>query len=66
MSTSIAASAVANQQAQTQLAVAAKIAQFNAASERSVVDLVNAAQANLEAVTSSAGPGKGAVLDISV
>ncbi|MBO6550067.1 MAG: hypothetical protein JJ964_10655 [Rhizobiales bacterium] len=66
MSTSIAASAVANQQAQTQLAVAAKIAKFNAASERSVVDLVNAAQANLEAVTSSAGPGKGAVLDISV
>jgi hypothetical protein len=66
MSASIAASAVASQQSQTQLAVAAKIAKFNASAERSVVDLVNAAQENLQAVTSSAGPGKGAVLDISV
>ena len=66
MSGSLAVTAAVIQQAQTQLVVAAKIAKFNAASERSVVDLVNAAQANLEAVTSSAGPGKGGQIDISV
>lgn len=66
MSASIAASVVASSQAQTQLAVAAKIAKMNASAEQSVVDLVTAAQQNIEAITSSTGPGQGALLDVSV
>lgn len=66
MSASIASAAAASSQAQVQVAIAAKIAKFNAASERSVVDLLNAAQQNIEAVTSAAPAGTGQLLDISV
>lgn len=66
MSGSIAAAAVASQQAQVQTAIAAKIAKFNAGAERSVADLLEAAQQNLETVVSATGAGVGGNLDISV
>lgn len=62
----IAAASVAAQQAQVQLALAAKFAKSNAASEQSVVQLIEAANANLEQISQSGTPqGLGALLDIS-
>lgn len=65
MSASLAAAAAASSQAQVQMAVAAKIAKMNANAERSVVDLLSAAQQNLEKVVSATAPGVGGTLDIS-
>ena len=65
MSASLAAAAAASSQAQVQMAVAAKIAKMNANAERSVVDLLSAAQQNLEKVVSAIAPGVGGTLDIS-
>lgn len=65
MSASLAAAAAASSQAQVQMAVAAKIAKMNANAERSVVDLLSAAQQNLEKVVSATAPGVGVTLDIS-
>ena len=66
MSQSLAAISAATSQAQVQMAVAAKIAKMNANAERSVATLVEAAQQNLNAITSTPPPGSGGVLDISV
>jgi len=66
MSASLASAAAASTQAQVQMAVAAKIAKMNAGAERSVVDLIESAQQNIQTVASSAGPGVGGVVDISV
>ena len=62
----IAAAAVAANQAQLQMALAAKIAKMNAQNAQSVVQLIESANANLQQVVKSApGPGVGASLDIS-
>ena len=61
----IAASFVAAQAAQTQMALAAKMMKMNAESAQAVVKLIDASQANIERLVSSA-PGLGANLDISV
>lgn len=66
MSASLAAAAAASSQAQVQMAVAAKIAKMNAGAERSVVDLLTAAQQNIESIVSAAPAGTGNLLDISV
>lgn len=67
MSTSgIAVAAVAANRAQVQLAVAARLAKSNAASERSVVALIEAANENLRNIASSAASGLGGNIDISV
>jgi len=66
MSTSLAAVNAASSQAQVQMAVAAKIAKMNAGAERSVVQLLEASQQNLQAAVSSTGPGVGGLVDISV
>lgn len=63
----IALAAAAANQAQVQMALAAKLAKMNASSEQSVVQLIEAANANLQQVTKAALPsGLGASLDISV
>lgn len=63
---SIAAAAVTANQAQVQMAVAAKIAKMNAESAQSVVALLEAASANIEQLTKAALPeGVGASVDIS-
>lgn len=63
----IALAAVAAKQAQTQMALAAKLAKMNAGNQRSVVQLIEAANANLQQVAKSALPdGVGASIDISV
>ncbi len=63
----IAAAAVASTQAQVQMAVAAKFVKMNADNAQSVVQLIEAANANLQQVVSSAtGPGVGGSIDISV
>lgn len=63
----IAAAAVAAKQAQVQMAVAAKLAKMNAANEQSVVQLLDAANANLQqAAKAPLPPGLGTSLDISV
>lgn len=62
----IAAAAVAANHAQVQLAVAARLAKSNAASERSVVALIEAAGQNMESIMKSAlAPGVGGNIDIS-
>lgn len=66
MSASLATAAAASSQAQVQVAVAAKIAKMNAGAERSVADLLTAAQQNIEAIASAAPAGTGNLLDISV
>ncbi len=64
--TTIAAAAVAANQAQLQMAVAAKMAKMNAESAQSVVALIEAANANMQEVTKAAlPPGVGTSLDIS-
>ena len=63
---SIAAAAVVANQAEVQLAVAAKIAKMNADSAASVVTLLESASANLEQVVKAAlPPGVGATVDVS-
>ncbi len=63
---SVAASAAAASQAQTQLALAAKFAKANASNEQSVVQLIESVNANLEQlVQSAAQSGLGVNLDIS-
>ncbi len=62
----IAAAAVAANQAQLQMALAAKFAKMNAQSAQSVVQLIESANANMQQVVKSApAPGVGASLDIS-
>ncbi len=56
---------VASNHAQTQLAIAAKIAKQNANSEAAVAKLVEAAQENLNRVVATTSPGVGQSLDIS-
>ena len=62
---SIAASFAVAQQGQLQLAMAAKMMKINAENARSVVGLLDAAQANLQQVTASSN-GVGQTLDITV
>jgi len=63
----IAAAAAAANRAQVQMALAAKMAKMNAASDQSVVQLIEAANANLQQVTKAALPsGHGGSVDISV
>ena len=63
---SVAASAAAASQVQTQQALAAKFAKANASSEQSIVQLIESSSANLEQVVKSApASGLGANLDIS-
>ena len=65
--TNIAAAAAAANQAQVQMALAAKLARMNASSEQSVVQLIEAANANLQQVTKASLPsGLGTSIDISV
>lgn len=62
----IAATAVASNQAQVQMAVAAKLAKMNADNAQSIVQLIESANASLQQlVQSSASTGVGANLDIS-
>ncbi|MGD9867774.1 MAG: hypothetical protein AB7U38_07235 [Hyphomicrobiales bacterium] len=62
----MAAAAVAANHAQVQLALAAKLAKSNAASERSVVGLIEAANQNMQTMVKSAlAPGVGGTVDIS-
>jgi hypothetical protein len=62
---SLAASLAMARQGQLQLAIAAKMMKINAENARSVVGLLDAAQANLQQVTASAA-GVGQALDITV
>jgi hypothetical protein len=63
----IATAAAASSRAQVQMAVAAKFVKMNADSAQSVVQLIEAANANLQQVVNSAtGPGVGESVDISV
>ena len=63
---SIAAASVTANQAQLQSAIATKITKANAEREQSVVQLIEAASANLQEVVNSATEsGVGANLDIS-
>lgn len=65
-SVNTAAAAAAASQAQVQLALSAKFAKSNATTEQSVVQLIEASNANLQQlVNSSAASGVGATLDIS-
>ena len=66
MSAFIAAAAAASNQAQVQMAVAAKIAKMNAGAERSVAQLLEASAKNMKAVVNNTAPGVGGVVDISV
>ncbi len=66
MSASLAAASAASNQAQVQMAVAAKIAKMNAGAERSVAQLLEASAENMKAVVSATAPGVGGQLDISV
>lgn len=62
----IAATAVASNQAQVQMAVAAKLAKMNADNAQSIVQLIESANASMQQlVQSSASTGVGANLDIS-
>ena len=61
----IAASFAGAKAAQVQMAVAAKIMKMNAESAQAVVALLDASQANIERLVSSA-PGLGGNVDISV
>jgi hypothetical protein len=62
----IAAIAVASNQAQVQMAVAAKLAKMNTDNAQSVVQLIESANASLQQlVQSPASTGVGATLDIS-
>ncbi len=66
MSSAVNIAAAAANQAQLQMALAAKFAKMNAQSAQSVVQLIESANANLQQVVKSAtGPGVGASLDIS-
>ena len=66
-SVAIASAAVAANQAQVQMALAAKLAKMNANNAQSVVQLIESANANLQDVAKSAtAPGVGTTLDISV
>ena len=63
---SIATTMLAANQARVQMALAAKLAKMNAGNEQSVVQLIEAANANLqEAVQSALASGVGGNLDIS-
>ena len=62
---SLAASLATARQGQQQLAIAAKMMKINAENARSVVGLLDAAQANLQQLT-AAGGGVGQTLDITV
>jgi hypothetical protein len=62
---SLAAGLAAARMGQVQLALAAKIMKMNAEAAQSVVQLIDASQANLERLAAAA-PGLGANLDISV
>jgi hypothetical protein len=65
-SAAIAAAAVASNQAQLQLALAAKFAKMNAASQQSLVALLEQSSANLEQLSGSAlAPGVGGNVDVS-
>ncbi|MCG8558166.1 MAG: putative motility protein [Hyphomicrobiales bacterium] len=65
-SVSIAAAAVAANQAQVQSALAAKIAKMNADAAQSVVALLEASTANLEQISKASLPdGVGTSVDIS-
>lgn len=64
--TTIAAAAMATNQAQVQMAVAAKIAKMNADQAQSVVALIEAASANMQELAKAAlPPGVGTTVDIS-
>lgn len=52
--------------AQTQVAIAAKIAKMNIGAEKEVANIIEQAAANLESVVSAPPPGAGTALDISV
>lgn len=63
----IAGATVAAKQAQVQMALAAKMAKMNAGNEQSVVQLIEAASANLQqAAKAAVPPGLGASVDIIV
>ena len=63
---SIATAAVAANQARVQMALAARLAKMNAGNAQSVVQLIEAANANLQKVVQSAlADGVGGNLDIS-
>jgi hypothetical protein len=62
---SLAAGLAAARMGQVQLALAAKMLKMNAQAAQSVVQLLEASQANLQQLA-AAGPGLGANLDISV
>ncbi len=65
-SVAIASAAVAANQAQVQMALAAKLAKMNANNAQSVVQLIEAANTNLQGVVKSAtAPGVGTTLDIT-
>lgn len=62
----IAAAAAAARQGQVQMALAAKLAKMNAGNQQSVVQLLEAADANMQQVAKAAlPPGLGTSLDIS-
>ena len=64
--TTIAAAAVAANQAQVQMAVAAKIAKMNADQAQSMVALMEAASANMKELAQAAlPPGVGTTVDVS-
>jgi len=63
---SIATSAVAANQARVQIALAAKLAKMNAGNVQSVVQLIEAANTNLQKILQSTlEPGVGGNIDIS-
>jgi hypothetical protein len=62
---SLAAGLAAARTGQVQLALAAKMLKMNAEAAQSVVQLLEASQANLQQLA-AAGPGLGTNLDISV
>ena len=65
MDVSIAAAFVASQAAQLQMAVAAKMLRMNADAEKGIVQLISAAQQNLNSLA-NVSAGVGTNLDISV
>lgn len=65
-SASIAAAAVTAQAAQTQASLATIIVKQQHQAEAAVLNIIQAASENLEAITSTPPPGLGANIDISV
>lgn len=61
-----AAMMVAAKQAETQMALAAKMAKMNLGQDEAMASLIEQAAANLDAIVAAAPPGTGLAVDIRV